>query len=231
MDKEYAKKILSETKRHYSLAADNFSRARSSTWPEIDSFFNKYFKDKNRVLDIGCGNGRFSYFFEKSSYLGIDSSEELIKIALKNHPDKKFQVADALDLPFNDNSFNGVFSISVLHHIPSKELRDKFFMEIKRVLEPGGIVLITVWDLWSNPKKRKEIIKNGWKVLINQTEVDYKDIKINWYGAKDCYVHCFSMRELKKIAKENGFVVFDSGRINLQNKKNWSNFYLLLTIP
>jgi ubiquinone/menaquinone biosynthesis C-methylase UbiE len=224
MDKKNAQQILSETKKHYSLAASHFSRARSRAWPEMKFLIDKYVKEKDKVLDLGCGNGRFSEFF--LDYLGVDSSQELIDIARENNPSKNFLVADALNLPLTDQSFDLIFSVSVLHHIPSKRLRSKFLQESKRVLKPGGTMILTVWDLWSNPNKRFTIIKSSLISLIGLK--DFKDIEIDWYGAGKCYLHAFSLRELEKLAQENRFSLISSGRIELKKKKNLSNFYLVL---
>lgn len=45
---------------------------------------------------------------------------------------------DASAMQFPDSQFSGVISLHVLHHIPSAELQDKVFREVRRVLRPGG---------------------------------------------------------------------------------------------
>jgi tocopherol O-methyltransferase len=54
----------------------------------------------------------------------------------------QFQVADALDMPFADNSFDLVWSMESGEHMPDKE---KFLQECYRVLKPGGTFLMATW--------------------------------------------------------------------------------------
>jgi len=60
---------------------------------------------------LGCGNGRLynTIVSEKIDYIGIDFSEELIKIARKKYHEGEFMVADSLNLPFLDNHFDKIY--------------------------------------------------------------------------------------------------------------------------
>lgn len=46
---------------------------------------------------------------------------------------------DATDLPFADNTFSGAVCFTMLHHVPTPELQDRLFSEVRRVLRPGGV--------------------------------------------------------------------------------------------
>ena len=82
MEREYAKYILNKTKEDYSLIADDFSRTRSFAWDEL-KLLVQHITPGDKVLDLGCGNGRLLQIFEDQDieYIGIDNSEKLIKIA------------------------------------------------------------------------------------------------------------------------------------------------------
>jgi ubiquinone/menaquinone biosynthesis C-methylase UbiE len=50
---------------------------------------------------------------------------------------------DATAMPFDDGRFTGAVSFTMLHHIPSKELQDRLFAEVARVLQPGGVFVVS----------------------------------------------------------------------------------------
>lgn len=96
------------------------------------------------ALDAGCGNGRYTVGMRKlgmKSVVGIDLSEINIADA-KNRMENSdldgiaYQQATSLDLPFEDNTFDFVFSNGVLHHTPDCA---KGVSEIVRVLKRSGV--------------------------------------------------------------------------------------------
>lgn len=203
MDIEYAKKILEEIRNNYNLISEDFSRTRNKFWREMN-FISDYSKDGDKILDLGCGNGRLSEIFQGKNidYWGIDFSNELIEIAKKRYPQLRFQAADALNLPFPDDFFDKVFSIAVLHHIPSRELRIQFLKEIKRVLGPRGVAVISVWR-FSLARKIKLLFKS----CLLHRNLDWGDVFVPWKGELLRYVHMFSEKELAVLSKEAGFKI------------------------
>jgi 2-polyprenyl-3-methyl-5-hydroxy-6-metoxy-1,4-benzoquinol methylase len=94
------------------------------------------------VLDIGCGFGWFELFALSrgaGSITGLEISEEDLATA-RTHIDAdnvRFEVGSAIDLPFEDASFDTVVCWEVLEHIP-ENTEPRAFAEIRRVLRPGG---------------------------------------------------------------------------------------------
>jgi ubiquinone/menaquinone biosynthesis C-methylase UbiE len=207
MKKEYALYLLEKTKEDYNLIADDFSRTRNKTWEELNFLIENVRVNEN-VLDLGCGNGRLYELFKFKivGYYGIDNSEELIEIAKIRYPRANFQVGDALNLPFPDNFFDNVFSVAVFHHIPSKEFRITFLKEAKRVLKPGGKLILTVWHF---PAWKKILLfkKNLIFKIIGISKVDFNDNFIKWGKETKRYVHYFSKVELKKLVKKTGLKI------------------------
>jgi ubiquinone/menaquinone biosynthesis C-methylase UbiE len=205
MENNKAKNIIRETIEDYNSISQKYSSIRSNPWKELDFLFEDI-KEGDNVLDLGCGNGRFYEWLKKSNYIGVDPSLELIKICKNNYPEANFIVALGNALPFEDNLFDKIFSIAVLHHIPSDKLRREFLLEIKRVLKDDGIFTLTVWDLKEKAKGEK-------------------DVFIPWYSEKETYFYCFNLEELIQLVKDCGFEIIDSGEI-LIGKKPYSNFYI-----
>jgi SAM-dependent methyltransferase len=101
-------------------------------------------------LDLGCGTGAFTeLLLERTlpgSVVAIDPAPAQIDHA-RNKPFAgrvDFRVANAEDLPFNENSFDVVVSALVLNFIPEQK---RALSEMRRVLRPGGCVAAYVWDL------------------------------------------------------------------------------------
>jgi len=98
-------------------------------------------KSNNLILDAGCGTGslvkKLKHF---GKIYGIDASNEALKFAKKNGL-KNIKKATVEEIPFKDNKFDAVVSIDVLYH---REVKSDLaaLNEFKRILKPGGILII-----------------------------------------------------------------------------------------
>lgn len=103
---------------------------------------------KKRVLDAGCGDGWYSEKMRAAGarVTGADYSERAIEFAKIILPDVSFHAASILALPFDDRSFDVVFSFQVLEHLEPKDV-DQAVGELARVLRSGGIAVVSVPSL------------------------------------------------------------------------------------
>ena len=227
MKADYAKQLHKELSGAYDAIAPDFSRTRSGWWEEL-KFVSSYARAGDRVLDIGCGNGRlFEELRDKKiTYTGIDSSKKLIDLAQERHArGATFLQADALLLPFGEENFNTVFSFAVLHHIPSVKPREQFMSEAYRVLAKDGIAIFSVWNLW-HKKYLGTIALHAIMKLIGRSFLDMKDIFLK-FGDKEHarFLHAFTRREFEKLARQAGFTIEKSALI--KRKSGQSNFVLV----
>lgn len=97
------------------------------------------FKNK-KVLDVGCGDGEDALYISKfaKSVVGLDIQPHKTWEKLKNR-NLRFELGVGEKLPFKNNSFDGVFVKDVLHHV---DRLDKTLREVRRVVAPGGVVVI-----------------------------------------------------------------------------------------
>ena len=109
-----------------------------------------------RVLDIACGTGDFAIEDLNSGadkVTGLDISEGMVqvgieKVKIKGYPKKvDLQVGDSENIPFEDNTFNGV---TVGFGVRNFENLEKGLSEMHRVLTPGGQLIVLEF---SKPKK------------------------------------------------------------------------------
>lgn len=120
--------------------------------------FMQRLKPGARVLDAGCAGGRDSRIFKDHGFepIGIDLSHEFIEQAKKNHPDIEFVEGDMRDMPFADNYFAGIWANASLVHLPEiKDVR-RVLLEFYRVLQPGGVVHISVKEQLDEHKTAKK---------------------------------------------------------------------------
>lgn len=134
------KKITRDSYNVYAYDFSSFSstfRGKKQEW--IDHFASQLEKD-SRVLDIGCGAGGDAVYLSKTglNITGIDFSAKLIDIAKKNLPSGNFLVVDFEDLSFEKDSFDGIWAMASLLHVPKQNL-PAVLKKIYMVLDPSGL--------------------------------------------------------------------------------------------
>lgn len=112
---------------------------RAFVQPKIDYIQNVIARESEdlshlSLLDVGCGNGYFSYYFEKiCDTTCLDYSEFMLSI----NPCKKKVLASAAEIPFPNDSFDMVFCSNLLHHLQNPIL---VITEMRRVSKKYVIV-------------------------------------------------------------------------------------------
>jgi Methylase involved in ubiquinone/menaquinone biosynthesis len=139
--------------------------------------------NNKKVLDIACGEGYGSNLMAvNATYVtGIDINEEIITKAREKYkrPNLEFLQGNAEKLPFDDNSFDIVVSFETIEHL---ENHQALFSEIKRVLKPDGILIISTPNKlfysdkngYVNPFHKKELYLNEFKELLAKHFINYK---------------------------------------------------------
>ena len=162
----------------------------------------------SRVLDIGCGIGGSSRILAKYygfHVTGITISPAQVKRARELTPSElncNFQVMDALDLKFEDGSFDAVWSVEAGAHMNDKS---KFADEMLRTLRPGGYLALADWnsrDLNKFPPSSLE------KLVLNQ-------LLEQWV-----HPNFISIHEFGNILKTNNN---SSGRVIFENWNSYTN--------
>ena len=112
-----------------------------------------------RGLDIGVGTGNLAgLFLEKGvPMIGVDQSEQMLRVCLAKHPNIDARRGHFLSLPVNDRGVDFVVSSYALHHLTDEE-KELALAEMDRVLVNGGRIAIT--DLmFENQKAKSSIMK------------------------------------------------------------------------
>lgn len=208
MTEEQKTKILKIVKNNYNDIATAFDSTRKKfLWPELNRLVSEI-KDGASILDVGCGNGRLidSFSDKQINYLGVDGSEELIKLASSNYPDYKFLVCDILELDSLKEKRDLVFSVAVIHHLPGFDLRLKAIKQMLNATNNGGSIVFSVWDMWSNKKYKSLLFRAAWQKIIGRNKLDFGDLIFPWKNDKgvaisERYYHAFTVKELQRLMK------------------------------
>jgi ubiquinone/menaquinone biosynthesis C-methylase UbiE len=237
MDFKTVQKIIRETRNAYDIISYYFSQTRNYLWKEFKDF-KKYFNEKDKVLDFGCGNGRFYELIKdlNPDYYGVDLSPHLLEIAQNRISKGHFlKINEDLNLPFEDIFFDKIVCLATFHHIPSKELEFHLLKEFYRTLKPSGILILTVWDFY-HVKNKKYLWKNYLYGIINFVKrnnfLGFKDFYLPWKDVNgkiiaQRYFHAFTKKELNRLITRAGFKILSS-QLEPHNKKK--DYYNLIII-
>jgi len=187
----------------YRRAADEFDASRNHPWPGWWRLLEHIHSESDgepgpaaghppdlpiRVLDVGCGNGRFVAFLAdqltavggRLDYTGLDSSsrllararerslpiarcrwieQDLIETLLDESPSGVFRVGVAGE-PSDRSRYQLIALFGVLHHVPSDALRARLLRRLGEQLAERGVLALTCWQFAAFARFEQKII--GW---------------------------------------------------------------------
>lgn len=215
MRKDTAEALRAVNRRFYRERGSEFSRSRErpwSGWGEIIERVGTLLPGHPRILDVGCGNGRFARFLEERfgsafDYCGVDESPLGLAEARKRLPARDnviFVEADFLEAPLPDRELDLIVLFGVLHHVPGRENRIGLLTRLSALLAPGGLLAFSLWRFDRYPRFRKKIVP--WDEFRARTgiEIDLEDLEpgdhiLTWGGAPPAFRFCHAMSEEEEI--------------------------------
>jgi SAM-dependent methyltransferase len=115
----------------------------------------------DRVLDVGSGTGALSAAaaaIGSVQVTGVEPSAAYVAYA-REHVSGRFEVGDALALPFSDDAFDRSLSMLVLNFVPNGATA---LQQMVRVTRPGGVVAAAVWDYGD----RMQMLRTFWDAAV-----------------------------------------------------------------
>jgi demethylmenaquinone methyltransferase/2-methoxy-6-polyprenyl-1,4-benzoquinol methylase len=143
-----------------------YAERRPPDWDEERTLLEGWIADlpPARTLDVACGTGFMTRHLH-GEVVGLDQSESMLDVAREQAPNAEFVQGDALDLPFDDGSFDRLFSSYFYCHLEEDD-RVRFLAEARRVGREL-VVVGTVRREGEEPKRWDErILSDGsrWQV-------------------------------------------------------------------
>jgi len=173
----------------------------------------------SKILEIGCGTGNYAVAISnitEAQIYGMDQSEGMLEIATAKGSGVKFVKGNAVTLEgFEDNYFDVIYMVDVIHHI--KDIKT-MFNNIYRILRTEGTVFIFT-DSYENIKNRltTKYFPETLEVELNRyqsTEEIFETMKDNDFiniKADNLDVGCDEEagEKLAKIAEKQGYSMFN----------------------
>ena len=235
MDEQTIRSLNAINRIFYSANAAEFDQSRSAPWPGWTQLLPHIRQIPRgpatamlRVLDVGCGNGRFGVFLadqldpDEIHYCGIDSSPPLIARAKERalpFAGVEFQPLDFVeagnDLPRGPFSLIGLFGI--LHHVPGQALRRELLRGLGERLAAGGILALTSWQFEAFRRFQSRLI--SWSDYnrtaaepIDTAQLEPGDHLLPWGdgGSALRYCHFASEGETRELLEGLSFEVIES---------------------
>jgi SAM-dependent methyltransferase len=233
MDNKTIELFLNLNNQFYELNNEEFNKTRQNHWNgwyKCIEFINLIDKKEIKVLDLGCGNGRFLDFLKKNikrdiSYTGLDNNAHLLSRGNKNEGRfiKKdiFSINEITNLNFK---FDLIVGFGVTHHIPSNKLRVDWHKQVGQLLENNGILILTYWDFqeskainFKDSKEYLELLEEG-------------DFLLSWGKNNNGLRFCHKYNKSEIISVIENFKEIKIrliGKFISDGKNNSKNLYLL----
>lgn len=235
--------LLDLNRRFYATVAVEFDRTRQGL-PEgmlaLAQMLHARLPAPARILDAGCGNGRFARALAQEhvtgAYLGIDADARLLALAAEQTAELDgltCQLAQ-VDLSLPEwvatpvaAPYDVVACLAVLHHFPGYDLRRRILAELADLLAPGGLLALSTWQFFGNPRFDQRLL--AWEeVGLTAADVEPGDALLPWNQGEHAvrYVHYLDLAEVERLAANCGLTVIESFRAD--GKEGNLNLFVVL---
>lgn len=193
---------------------------------EIYPLFEKYIKPTDKILENGCGAGRWVIFYHRKGYdiTGIDWSETTINNLKNLYPELNVLCADSRKTNFPDNYFDVILSLGTFEH--AEEGPQSAIKESLRILKPNGIMICTmpyfsfflkiktifkeIYRLFKYNNRMYTLYRNYRKNLILKFFHIYPSIMIKGLDQPYFFEYYFSHKEFLKLFMYKNLEILES---------------------
>ncbi|MBU0618925.1 class I SAM-dependent methyltransferase [Patescibacteria group bacterium] len=214
MDQKTSQAIIKQTQANFNMISPHFLETRRFLWQDITAFMPEI-RLKTKILDVACGSGRFAQLAKNpNNYVGVDFAKNLLKAAKKNYPQARFfqgglTTKSVWEKISQAGPFDLVFCIAFLPHLPLPGQHQDILNHIYRVLQPGGQLVLSVWNLWQPRfliQHLKQIPKKITTGSLSSLWVPYKiSDGQQVIRVASRYHYAFFPGQVEKLLKQAGF--------------------------
>ena len=185
MDHYGSREVAEKYHASFSEGTDNPATMQKA----IDRFYKflRNVPDSGHILDAGCGTGRIVKYFTRKGYrvTGIDISQAMLEIAIRENPEAEFVNMDMRALGFAVDHFDGIWNSGCILHLDESGVIVTF-KESSRVLRNNGILFVATRVKGTETVVLEESMEGG-----------------------EMLVHYYSEEKLKLFLNSAGFEISD----------------------
>jgi SAM-dependent methyltransferase len=194
--------VVKKTIETYEQTADLYN----SLYPDVNRDNIDFFIDKlngDNILDIGCGSGRDAEYFVSKEFnvIGIDLSDRFIEISTAKVPKAQFVKMDMRNINFPVNSFDGIWSMASLLHIPKIDSQSTI-IQLREILKTNGIIYISV--------------------KLGEGE---KFVKRDRYKGLEKFFAFYTESEISDLLEKCGFEIIKSSLYKVPEQDTWIDVF------
>ncbi len=219
----------------YRTTAQDFSETRQTAWQgwaRLSAFLPAV--TPLRVLDVGCGNGRFARFLRQQHptlpihYHGLDTSADLLAIAQQQlvmlpNLTLELSVQDIVTHPLPNREYDLVVLFGVIHHVPSQARRFALMRELAHGVARGGVLAFAAWRFYENAPLRERLIE--WEATWEREEGDYL---MDWRRGERALRYCHYVDDAEHSALVHATALSERLRYRADGRDGQLNCYSIL---
>ncbi len=238
MNPETIHQLNAINRAFYNAIAEDFDQTRGESWPGWDRL-RPHLKTPLRVLDVGCGNGRFGLFLsthlppESITYHGVDNNAPLLDFAheaLQERAGLRYMLtrSDVVEGALPPGDYDLVVAFGLLHHIPGSERRQALVKALAERVAPGGLLAFACWRFYEYPRFVERI--TPWPDEL-RGKVEAGDYLLDWRRGNVAlrYCHYIDDAEHEGLVAASGLIPLETWRAD--GHSGAANRYSLLEAP
>lgn len=201
MKQDTIERLNQINREFYAITAAEFDQTRGRAWAGWQPLAD-YLTAPLRVLDVGCGNGRFGIWLADTldgqvTYHGIDNNADLLRYAddalaeiatIDATLTERDIIADSLP----DDTYDLVVLFGVIHHVPGNEQRRAFMQRLAERVADGGLLCFAAWRFYAYERFRERLV--DWEADLAD-EVDAHDYLLDWRRGERALRYCHYVDE------------------------------------
>lgn len=213
MRRDVVAQLLALNQRFYDSLADPFAQSRQRPQPGFFELLTYLPQTPVRVLDVGCGNGRFGTFLAErdllAAYTGVDFSAELLAKArergLGTFVQRDMSQPGCLD---GLGEFDIIGCLAAMQHLPGHANRVRLLAEMKTHLAVNGRIFLANWQFMDSARQRRKVTE--WReVGLTAADVEPNDYLLTWQRGG------FGLRYVCMIDAEETAVLADAAGLQI----------------